>query len=112
MLQGSTKLLESGAIRDLLFEDYDEYPSTVHTLLVKNGYTLFYLGTRPFRPMLWPPDNRDQDHCKRIASDYVATLNPTRLCERFLRGGWKVLRQGVASPPSNQLPAEKIRLFQ
>ena len=44
VLKGATNLLRNQQIRDILFEEFADYPSPVTDFLEEHGYSLFYLG--------------------------------------------------------------------
>jgi FkbM family methyltransferase len=94
VLQGASKLLEEGAIRDIVFEEHSPLPTPTTTLLQEKGYSLFFLASNDQGPYL--VDTRKRfDVPKNEAPNYLATRNPSRATERFEHKGWDVLRRRV-----------------
>lgn len=89
VLQGAKRLIESGVIRDIIFEDHSGETSPVRTYLERLGYRVFGLKRTLMRPVLVEP--------KRFTAStweppsFVATKSVDRLLERLRQGGWKVL---------------------
>jgi FkbM family methyltransferase len=89
VFQGAARRLQSGAIRDIVFEDHGEGFTPAMRLLLGCGYRLFALRQRFRGPLLAPAD------APRDPSDppsYLATRDETRARERFGRPGWFALR--------------------
>jgi len=91
VLRGAARLLKEKRIRDIIFEDFADYPSTVHQLLKDHGYSLYVLHQHWLRPTLQPESQLTHTH-GRPGSEYLATLDPARARERFQPWGWNVLR--------------------
>ncbi|UJS17895.1 MAG: FkbM family methyltransferase [Candidatus Jettenia sp.] len=93
VFKGAIKLLGERRIRDIVFEDWNLYPSNVHKILQDYGFTLFTLLTKLPGPCLVPL-SRETAHLKknRYGSDYLATLDSKRAIDRFKRRGWFVLK--------------------
>jgi len=90
VLRGADRALKRGAIRDLLFEDFNPQPSAVTALLQHHGYEVFHLRESWLKPLLLPlPDSESPDELP--AHNYLATLDPKRTRNRFRRCGWKCL---------------------
>lgn len=94
VLRGAQKLLARGAIRDILFEDFGEYPSPAMQLLETHGYTLFSLARHLRRPHLAGMDL--QGVLALDNPNYLATLEPQRAIERMSKTGWRVLQTRAA----------------
>ena len=90
VLRGATGALERGAIRDIVFEDFNPQPGAVTTLLQQHGYEIFHLRESWLKPLLRPcadPETAGQPP----SHNYLATLDPARTRQRFQRWGWKCL---------------------
>jgi len=91
VLSGGEKLLQRGAIRDIVFEDTGQYPTLSMRLLENHGYTLFSLAKSFRRPRLCSPDRRGVS--PRDDPNYLATLDAPRALARMSRTGWCVLKE-------------------
>jgi FkbM family methyltransferase len=90
VLEGATRLLAGGRLRDLIFEDLAPHSSSVTGMLEAAGYSVFALCAPWHKPSLIPRRNgarrRFQTH------NYLATLDPGRARARFRHPGWRCLR--------------------
>jgi FkbM family methyltransferase len=90
VLRGATDLLKRGAVRDIVFEDYEPQPSAVTDFLREHGYEVFKLGEEWLRPTLLglqTPASADRPD----THNFLATLNPVRARERYGPAGWRCL---------------------
>jgi hypothetical protein len=92
VLKGASGLLERKAIRDLVFEDFEEYPTPVHRALQEHGFTIFSLHSNLFGPRLVPAERRESFALTKDGQNYLATLDPQRALTRLKRRGWATLR--------------------
>jgi FkbM family methyltransferase len=92
VLKGAAGLLAKRRFRDIIFEDYAAYPSPVHELLLDQGFTLFSLHRKLWRPRLTPASPQTTFNERKEGRDYLATLNPARATQRFKSAGWRSLR--------------------
>ena len=85
-LQGATRLLSSGSVRDIVFEENNEYPSKVSSLLESHGYEVFGLRKGLLGPQLITPTVS-----KRTGEtpNYLATRKPSRAIQRLTAPGWR-----------------------
>lgn len=90
VLRGAAAALKRGAIRDIVFEDFNPQPSAVTTLLQQYGYEVFHLRESWLKPLLMPYAESETPGQPRT-HNYLATLDPERTRQRFQRGGWKCL---------------------
>jgi FkbM family methyltransferase len=88
--RGAAGLLSQGRIRDIIFEDQNPYPSELQKLLLDCGYTIFSMHHRLLAPLLLPIA-KSAPFKGRDRPDFLATLNPKRAVQRFMRRGWRVL---------------------
>ena len=91
VLRGGAQLLGDRHVRDIVFEDFGEYPSEVHRLLLANGFTLFSLHTGVMGPRISPASERLRFKAGKEGQNYVATLDSERTVERFRARGWRAL---------------------
>ena len=95
VFKGAARLFHERRIRDIIYEDFQPYPSPVHSFLKAAGFTLFHLGARLLSPCLTAVDARQPpQRGEEGGANYLATLEPDRAIARFKRGGWKVFRLG------------------
>lgn len=97
VLRGGVELLRSGRVRDLIFEDHQDYPNEATRLVEDAGLTLFslennLLGVRMVAPAdrspasLWP------------GPSYLATTDPVRAAARLKPRGWQIRGLGPSLP--------------
>jgi FkbM family methyltransferase len=94
-LEGADALLRSGRIRDILFEEHEQPPTPVTTLLESRGYTV--LGVR--QGLAGPIVSAPADAYDRQLWDppaLLATTDPERVRRRLTSRGWLCLRGGLA----------------
>jgi FkbM family methyltransferase len=89
VLRGSERLLEAGAVRDIVFEDHDPYPSEATAIVEAAGYELISLANDLRGLRLVAPEDRGEVPAWPGPS-YLATLEPERARERLLPRGWRV----------------------
>jgi len=90
VLEGAVRLLASGRLRDLIFEDLAPHASPVTGMLEALGYSVFALCSPWHKPRLVPHGGgaRRRFH----THNYLATLDPARAHARFRAPGWRCLR--------------------
>jgi FkbM family methyltransferase len=94
VFKGAAQVFAARRIRDIIYEDFQPYPSPVHSHLKAAGFTLFHLDARLLGPSLTEVDangGRPQPG-EEGGANYLATLCPERALSRFKSGGWKVFR--------------------
>ena len=89
VLRGAAGLLASGAVRDIVFEDHDDYPSEATAIVEDAGYELIGLDNDLWGLRLMPPEDRGELSAWPGPS-YLATREPDRARERLSRRGWQV----------------------
>jgi hypothetical protein len=72
-------------------EDFGEQPSAARRILQGYGYTLFRLTHDKRGPVVWRIDSSSSPE-PGGEPDFIATLEPSRLCERFESRDWHVMR--------------------
>jgi FkbM family methyltransferase len=91
VFKGAESLLSRRQLRDIIFEDRDQYPTHVQNLLRKSGYELFSVHKRLFGPALCPLRAQPEFQRGIEGENFLATLEPQRAIERCRAKGWKVL---------------------
>ena len=100
VLEGASEALKAKCVRDLLFEDYDPYPSKTARLLEGFGYTVFALGTQLMGPSLTPAGKGTAPLRPWDSPNYLATIDPERALKRLKPRGWRVLSRDARPPQS------------
>ncbi len=88
VMRGASRVLGSGGVRDVLFEEHDQYPADSHKLMLGHGYSLFLVSRRFLGPVLSPPGAPQSN---RWPNNYLATRDPDRALSRYAAIGWRVL---------------------
>jgi FkbM family methyltransferase len=91
VLAGCNRLLTSGGIRDILFEEVQVPPTPVTRLLESCGYSLFRAAGRVMGPDLRPVESIG-DSLVHGPPNFIATRDPDRLSARMAGSGWSALR--------------------
>jgi FkbM family methyltransferase len=89
VLRGAGGLLESGAIRDVVFEDHDDYPSEATRVVEDAGYELISLDNDLWGLRLGAPADRGEVAAWPGPS-HLATREPDRARQRLGGRGWRV----------------------
>jgi FkbM family methyltransferase len=89
VLRGSQRLLESGLIRDVIFEDHHAYPDDSTRLVEEAGYRLFSLSNDLFGVHLGAPAERGEVR-EWPGASYLATREPERAAQRLRPRGWQI----------------------
>ena len=90
VLRGSTALLEARAVRDIVFEDHEGYPTPTSVLLEDAGYTVIGLGRTFSGLVVGPPGTVDAGD--GADPSFLATLDPERARRLLDARGWRALR--------------------
>jgi FkbM family methyltransferase len=90
VLRGAGTMLKSGAIRDIVFEEWRPYPTEVTQLLEDAGYSLFGLDMTPLGIEVTPTTIRPGQFSHNAPS-YLATRAPERALGRLSGRGWATL---------------------
>lgn len=90
VLRGAETLLIGKKIRDILFEDYGEYPTPTMLMLESFGYTVFKIKRTFWGPKLLPA-NFTNDKSYWEPPNYLATLDKTRALSIMKIPGWSCL---------------------
>jgi hypothetical protein len=92
VLRGCKRLLSERRIRDIAFEDLDYAHSKLPPIFDKYGYTIFSMHSEVLRPRIAPAQTEVQFRV-RDGCNFIATLEPDRMKERFSKPGWRALRR-------------------
>jgi FkbM family methyltransferase len=93
VLRGAERLLSEKRIRDVVFEDFDDPPTPVTSLLESFGYSVFSLDQAVLGPTVGPA-MAGSARRSRDDPSYLATVDPDRALERLKARGWGVLGRG------------------
>jgi FkbM family methyltransferase len=97
VLRGAEQLLRAGLIRDLVFEDHEQYPDPSTELVQAANYQLFSLENDLFGLRLGAPEQRGKVSAWPGPS-YLATRDPDRALARLSPRGWRVRGIGPTPP--------------
>ncbi len=90
VLKGAKNLLSQKRVRDFIFEEHREYPTSVTKYFEEIGYTVFRIQRKFFGPALLPPDSK-VPRTRWEPTSFLATKHPQRAIGRFKESGWKSL---------------------
>jgi len=94
VFDGARRILATGQIRDIIFEDLGSYPSNVTSILEEHGYKIFRLDGN-WRGLQLKPISLAQPHGSMNKHNFVATLDPERMIHRMSSLGWHIYRLHV-----------------
>ena len=97
VLRGAAALLARGGVRDVIFEDHDDYPSAATAVVEAAGYALLSLENDLFGLRLGGPADR-RVSARWPGPSYLATRDPERARARLSRRGWQVGGIGPTLP--------------
>jgi FkbM family methyltransferase len=89
VFRGAERLLGSGSLRDIVFEEHHGADSEACQFLVRHGYTLFLIERTLWGPLLVKPDSAPRTTW--AATNFLATREPDRATKRIGKRGWQVL---------------------
>lgn len=99
VLKGATQTLAEQRIRHIVYESHADAQPSCHAILSEAGYSLFQLGWRSFRPVLWPIGADATGHIPS-SPVFLATQAPAVVQQRYRAWGWHCLsgndRTGMA----------------
>ena len=91
VLLGGYSRLRSRAIRDIVYEDHEGYPSRTSKHLEEAGYKIYLIDRTFWKPKLVAPRN-SKPSVSWLPPNYLATLDPDRAEHRCYPVGWRCLR--------------------
>lgn len=91
VLKGAKNLLQQKRIRDCVFEEHNEYPTSITTFFESMGYRVFRIHRNFAKPMILPPNSKLARTSWQPTS-FLATTNPERVINAFNKSGWQVLK--------------------
>lgn len=93
VFRGAEHLLTEQAIRDIVWEDHQPFPSGSVQLLAQYGYRIYRFAKSFLGPAVWNPFVQDQvSHLPWETINYLGTLDSARAEERLSARGWRCLR--------------------
>lgn len=90
VFNGSIDILRESRVRDIVFEEHEDYPTEVTELLKKYNYTIYKIDKGILKPII----RRAKKGLSSLsfgAPSYLATLNPERAEKRLCEKGWRCL---------------------
>ena len=90
VLGGAQRLLGAGAIRDVVFEEHERYPTPVTELLESAGFDVLGVTQRLRGPSVVRP--ADAAHVLWDPPALIASREPDRVRRALRSRGWRVLR--------------------
>jgi FkbM family methyltransferase len=96
VFRGAEQLLAKHKIRDIVFEDFEEFPSESVKFLQGHGYTIFRLVKKILGPYIWNPlETKDPNFLLPYEPiNYLATVDPQRALKLLQPRGWLCLKAG------------------
>jgi len=91
VLEGASELISKQKIRDIIFEEHNNYPTPVTQRLESNGYTIFRIWKGFWKPLLKNPENKLVHPWE--APNYLATKQPERAVKRLNNPGYLSLQK-------------------
>ena len=91
VLHGAEGLFRRKAVRDLVFEHHDAYPSELHRWLEGFGYRIFSLRMHFGGLVVRDASEPTQALRPWDSPSFLATLDPARALDRLQAGGWQCM---------------------
>jgi hypothetical protein len=89
VLRGASGLLEEQRLRDILFEEFEPYPSPVTRFLEPLGYSVFKL-VQGLLGLTVTSATKEPGSRSWYPPSYLATTQPDRALARLHKKGWAV----------------------
>jgi FkbM family methyltransferase len=96
VFEGACRLLAGGELRDIVFEEFRDYPTPVTALLEGFGYVTYQLGMTFWGPVLANADAPVTSKRPWVARSMLATRDAARARKRLAPRGWQILRPRVS----------------
>ena len=91
VLMGATRVLQSGNLRDIVFEDSGSMPTEAARILSAHGYAVFSLRVSDAGPVITPIGEPEPALRLWDSPSYLATLDVPRMRQRYEKPGWSCL---------------------
>jgi FkbM family methyltransferase len=91
VLRGARQFVEGHRVRDVIFEEHNEYPTAASDLLEGSGYQIYRIHKAFCGPRLLPPDSETRRSSWEPTS-FLATSDAGRARQRLSARGWSILR--------------------
>jgi len=93
VLHGAQGLFADRRIRDVVYEDFQPFPSNCAKFLAKYDYKIYRIAKTVFRPVIWDPSNQEMQRYSLPWEpiNYIATLDAARVESRLRGRGWQCL---------------------
>ena len=88
VLAGAARALADRRIQHVVYENHAGASASCHMTLQEAGHTVFQLGWRPFRPVLWPLGASAPGYLPP-SPVFVATLRPATVRAQYRAWGWQ-----------------------
>jgi FkbM family methyltransferase len=97
VFQGAEQLLDEHRIRDIVFEDFDTFPSDTVQFLQNKGYAIFRIAKKILGPFIAHPlEKKAQDLLLPYEPvNYLATIDPQRALKLLQPRGWFCLKAKI-----------------
>jgi FkbM family methyltransferase len=95
VLEGAQLLLAQQRVRDIVFEEFRQYPTEVSNYLEQFGFIVYQIGMTFWGPVLSKADTPETNRRKWVAPSMLATRDPERARQRTRPRGWQILRPRV-----------------
>lgn len=97
VFQGAEQILAQHRIRDIVFEDFEAFPSESVKFLQSKGYTIFRLVKKILGPYIWNPLETKAPNflLPYEPVNYLATVDPQRARRLLQPRGWSCLKARV-----------------
>jgi hypothetical protein len=89
VLQGMEDMLDSHAVRDIIFEEAGGYPAPTHRFLKSKGYSIFGLEEGFWRVKIIPDAAPRFDPVIGPTPNYLATIDSARAIQLLGRSTWQ-----------------------
>ena len=104
VFQGAEQLLAEHRIRDIVFEDFEAFPSDSVKFLQNKGYAIFLVAKKILGPFIvHPSETNARDLLLSYEPvNYLATIDPQRALKLLQPRGWFCLKAKI-HPPERRL---------
>lgn len=94
VFQGAERLLTNTSVRDIVWEDHNQFPSKSVQYLKRCGYAVYQFTKTILGVSIWDPSasRAVKRHARWEATNFLATSNPARALARLKARGWHCLR--------------------